>query len=81
MKDGVGRWWRRARLAGRLILTATGKAQGRVAVHAPVIVITAAAREARHRAESNVEVVVPKPFSVDRVLALVNRYTGRDPVT
>lgn len=45
--------------------------------HAPVIVITAAARAARRAVEGAVETVVPKPFSVDRVLSLVHRYTGR----
>ncbi len=46
--------------------------------HAPVIVITAAAREARNAVSHSVGEVVPKPFSVDKVLALVHRYTGRE---
>ena len=45
--------------------------------HAPVIVITAAAREARSAVAHAVEEVVPKPFSVDKVLALVRQYTGQ----
>jgi len=45
--------------------------------HVPVIVLTAAAQEARVEAEGRADSVVPKPFSVDRVLALVNQYTGR----
>ena len=45
--------------------------------HAPVIVITAAAREAREEVAGKADEVIPKPFSVDHVLRIVNRYTGR----
>ena len=45
--------------------------------HAPVIVITAAAREAREEVAGKADEVVPKPFSVDHVLQIVHRYTGR----
>src|SRR5687767_6348812 len=45
--------------------------------HAPVIIITAAAREAREEVESKADEVIPKPFSVDHVLRIVGRYTGR----
>ena len=45
--------------------------------HAPVIVITAASREARNAVSHSVGDVLPKPFSVDKVLSLVHRYTGR----
>ena len=45
--------------------------------HAPVIVITAAARAARGEVAGKAEEVIPKPFSVDHVLQIVNRYTGR----
>jgi CheY-like chemotaxis protein len=45
--------------------------------HAPVIVITAAARTAREEVAEKAEEVILKPFSVDHVLQVVNRYTGR----
>ena len=45
--------------------------------HVPVIVITAAAREAREEVAGKADEVIPKPFSVDHVLQIVNRYTGR----
>ena len=45
--------------------------------HAPVIVITAAARAAREEVAGKADEVIPKPFSVDHVLQIVNRYTGR----
>ena len=45
--------------------------------HAPVIVLTAAAREAREEVAGRAEEVIPKPFSVDHVLQIVHRYTGR----
>ena len=45
--------------------------------HAPVIVITAAARAQREEVAEKADEVILKPFSVDHVLQIVNRYTGR----
>ena len=45
--------------------------------HVPVIVITAAAREQREGVADRADEVILKPFSVDHVLQIVNRYTGR----
>ena len=45
--------------------------------HVPVIVITAAARAQREEVQEKADEVILKPFSVDHVLQIVNRYTGR----
>ena len=45
--------------------------------HVPVVIITAAAREQREGAADKADEMILKPFSVDHVLQIVNRYTGR----
>jgi CheY-like chemotaxis protein len=45
--------------------------------HAPIVVVTAARDAAERAAEIQAEDVLPKPFRVDDLLRMVDRYTGR----
>jgi two-component system chemotaxis response regulator CheY len=42
--------------------------------HAPIVVVTAAVDAARRAAEVDAEDVLPKPFRVEELLAVVDRY-------